>query len=380
MTDPVYLDWNATAVPRPESIAAVAQAAARIGNPSSVHGPGRLARQAVEAARAQLATAVGARPPEVIFLSGGTEANTLALRQPAWRSIVVSAVEHDSVRAAAEATGLPVHVVGVDSDGVVRLGMLAETLADLAPPALVSIMLANNETGVIQPVAEAARIAHAHGAIVHCDAVQALGKIPVDRDGLGVDLISLSAHKIGGPTGIGALVVRDGLALRPAIVGGGQELGRRSGTENGPGIAGFGVAADAAVAELDDAVRLAALRDDMEARIARVAPQTRFFSVRAQRLANTSCLSMAAVPAETQVMALDLAGVCVSSGSACSSGKVRASHVLAALGAGEAESGEAIRVSLGRTTTPDDIDRFVDAWSQLYKRTAAKRGQPLEAV
>lgn len=380
MTDPVYLDWNATAVPRPESVAAVARAAARVGNPSSVHGPGRLARQTVEAARAQVAAAVGARPQEVIFLSGGTEANTLALCQPAWRSIVVSAVEHDSVRAAAGATGLPVHVVGVDENGVVRLDALAETLADSTPPVLVSLMLANNETGVIQPVAEAARIAHAHGATVHCDAVQALGKIPVDRDGLDVDLMSLSAHKIGGPTGVGALVVRDGLAVQPAIVGGGQELGRRSGTENGPGIAGFGVAAESAVAELDDAGRLAALRDDLEARIARVAPQTRFFSARAERLANTSCLSMAGVPAETQVMALDLTGVCVSSGSACSSGKVRASHVLAAVGAGDAEAGEAIRVSLGRTTTPGDIDRFVDAWSTLYERTAAKRGRPLEAV
>ena len=380
MTDPVYLDWNATAVPRPESVAAVARAAARVGNPSSVHGPGRLARQTVEAARAQVAAAVGARPQEVIFLSGGTEANTLALRQPAWRSIVVSAVEHDSVRAAADATGLPVHVMGVDENGVVRLDALAETLADSTPPVLVSLMLANNETGVIQPVAEAARIAHAHGATVHCDAVQALGKIPVDRDGLDVDLMSLSAHKIGGPTGVGALVVRDGLAVQPAIVGGGQELGRRSGTENGPGIAGFGVAAESAVAELGDAGRLAALRDDLEARIARIAPQTRFFSARAKRLANTSCLSMARVPAETQVMALDLAGVCVSSGSACSSGKVRASHVLAAVGAGDAEAGEAIRVSLGRTTTPGDIDRFVDAWSTLYERTAAKRGWPLEAV
>jgi len=360
-----YLDWNATAPLRAEAAEAMAEALRRAGNPSSVHRWGRAARQAIERARAQVAGLVGAAPAEVIFTSGGTEANHLALRGVGDRRIFVSAIEHDSVREAApEATTIP-----VTPEGVVDLAALETQLASDARPALVSIMLANNETGAIQPIAEAAAIARRHGALFHCDAIQGAGKIAVDFRGLGVDLLSISAHKLGGPQGVGALVAREGVALAALQRGGGQERGRRAGTENGPGIVGFGVAAELAVRESVSSAGIAELRDAAEAALSAVAPDARTFAKSAPRLPNTLCIAMSGVAASTQVMALDLAGIMVSAGAACFSGQVRRSHVLAAMGASPEEAESAIRVSLGRSTTPAEIEQLVDAWTALYRRT-----------
>ena len=365
MSTPSYLDWNATAPLRTEVAAAMTEALARTGNPSSVHRWGRAARQAIERARAQVADLVGAAPSEVVFTSGGTEANHLALRGIADRRLLISAIEHDSVRAAApDATVIP-----VTSEGVVNLADLEAVLAADARPSLVSIMLANNETGAIQPIAEVAAIAQARGALLHCDAIQGAGKIPVDIRALGADLMSISAHKLGGPPGVGALVMREGVALDALQRGGGQERGRRAGTENLPGIVGFGVAAEVAAREALPSAAIAELRDAAQAALASVAPEARVFAKDARRLPNTLCIGMPGVAASTQVMALDLAGVMVSAGAACSSGKVSRSHVLAAMGATPGDAESAIRVSLGWSTTAADVERLIDAWTALYRRT-----------
>ena len=365
MASPAYLDWNATAPPRAEVAVAMAEALQRTGNPSSVHRWGRAARQALEHARDQVARLVGAAPAEVIFTSGGTEANHLALRGVPSRRVLISAIEHDSVREAVPDAA----VIAVTPAGTIDLAALAARLAADARPALVSVMLANNETGVIQPVAEAAAIAHRYGALVHCDAVQGASKLPVDFRTLGADLLSLSAHKLGGPQGVGALVVRDDAPLVALQRGGGQERGRRAGTENGPGIVGFGVAAELAARDALSNAAIAGLRDGAQAALTAIAPDARVFGSTAPRLPNTLCIGMPGVPASTQVMALDLAGVMVSAGAACSSGKVRRSHVLTAMGASPEAAESAIRVSLGWSTTPAEIDRLVDAWRALYRRT-----------
>ena len=362
MENPVYLDHNATTAVRPEARDAVALALAVTGNPSSVHGSGRTARRLVEDARDAVAALVGAEPACVVFTSGGTEANDLALRGVAKRARnLCSAVEHDSVLSVMDA----IVEIPVDGDGVVDLDALEALLAGEDTPALVSVMLANNETGVLQPVAEVAALAHEHGALVHCDAVQAAGKMAIDFRALGCDLMSLSAHKIGGPPGVGALVVADDLALIPLLRGGGQERGRRAGTENVPGIAGFAAAARAALESLSDFARLGRWRDRIEDRLGQHA-SSRVFGFGAPRLANTSCLTMPGVEAETQVIQFDLAGIAVSAGAACSSGKVEPSRVLAAMGVDANEAATAIRVSLGWNTTEDDADKFVEAWIQVH--------------
>jgi cysteine desulfurase len=232
-------------------------------------------------------------------------------------------------------------------------------------------MLANNETGVLQPIAELAAVAHACGAIFHCDAIQAVGRIPVDMAALGVDLLSLSSHKLGGPQGVGALVLREGIEVTPQLLGGGQEARRRAGTENVAGIAGFGAAVRAALRRIGDYKEVAELRDRLEAEALALAPHARIFGRDAPRLANTLCLALPGLRAETQVMALDLAGVAVSAGSACSSGKVTSSHVLRAMGAGEDLAGSAIRLSLGWDSTMDDVSRFLAAWEPLARRARA---------
>ncbi len=362
-----YLDWNATAPLRPEARAALVDAFDVAGNPSSVHAEGRAARRLVEAARERVAALAGARPAEVVFTSGGTEANAAALLGV--ETVLVSAVEHDSVLASARGAAR----VPVDGRGVVDLRALERILAS-ERPALVSIMLANNETGVLQPVAEAAELAREHGARVHCDAVQAAGKITVDFTALGVDLMTLSAHKLGGPKGVGALTVREGVELVPLIRGGGQELRRRAGTENVAGIAGFGAAAEAALSALETAgAPMAALRARIEDAVTELAPDAVVYGAGASRLPNTACIGMPGVPAETQVMALDLAGVAVSAGAACSSGKVTRSHVLDAMGVADGAAGCAIRVSLGWGSAVADADAFVAAWRDLYERKARER-------
>jgi cysteine desulfurase len=355
-----YLDHNATSPLRPVAFDAMVEALNAGGNPSSIHKPGRAARARIDNARKQVAGLVGALPGEVVFTSGGTEANNMALRGHG--RVLVSAIEHESVLKAVP----DAERIAVDGNGVIDLAALERLLSH--KPALVSVMFANNETGVIQPIAEIARLARAAGALVHCDAVQAAGKVPVDLHGLGVDYLSLSAHKLGGPTGVGALVVRDGAPLAADRVGGGQESWRRAGTENVAGVAGFGAAAEASQGGLD----VTALRDRIEASL-----PGRVHGDRAPRLPNTTCISMPGVRAETQVMALDLAGVAVSAGSACSSGKVTRSAVLTAMGIDLAEADSAIRISCGWNTVFEDIDRLIAAWQGLYIRvTQSDIGQP----
>ena len=367
MPQPVYLDYNATAPVRPGVAEAMAEALSLTGNASSVHGFGREVRRRLERAREQVAALVAIGPSRVIFTSGGTEANNLSLCGAGRPRVMISAGEHDSVlKAAGHAERIPLL-----PDGLVDLATLGKMLQHDGRPALVSVMLANNETGVIQPIEEVVALAHRAGALVHCDAVQAAGKLPVDFTALGVDLMSLSAHKLGGPQGIGALLLADGIDLEPLLVGGGQEWSRRAGTENLPGIVGFGYAAELAAAALAQAATLADLRDTLEQRLAALAPDSMVLGAAAPRLANTSCFAVAGLSSETQVMALDLAGVAVSAGSACSSGKVRPSHVLNDMGLGEDLAGCAIRVSLGWHSEPEDIERFLTAWAALYNRRRA---------
>ncbi len=369
MSKAVYLDYNATAPIHSEVVEAMAAVMTAGGNPSSVHQSGRTARNRVEEARAALADLINCKSPEVIFTSGGTEANNFALSAAAERSLFVSAAEHDSVLAAAGegAVRLP-----ITSDGILDMDVLRAALAAAETPAFVSVMLANNETGVIQPIREIAEIVHEQGGLLHCDAIQAVGKIPVDFKALGVDLMSVSAHKFGGPQGIGALILREGLAVPAFIRGGGQELGRRAGTENVAAIAGLGVAAAAAGDIIAQGEAIAALRDRMEARISELSPASRIYGRKAARLPNTSAIEMPGVASELQVMSFDLDGFAVSAGSACSSGKVKASHVLSAMGASEEAAGTAIRISLGWRTSDADIDAFIDSWGRLYKRKSPK--------
>jgi cysteine desulfurase len=368
-----YLDYNATAPLRDEVRAAVVEALSLTGNPSSVHEEGRRARAAVEAAREKVSALVGARAEDVIFTSGGTEANALALAQGGEGvSRFVSAIEHPSVLAAApDATRTP-----VTSEGVIDLEKLETALQDhhlKGKRPFVSLMAANNETGAIQPVAETAKIVKDATGLLHTDAVQAAGQMRLDLAALGADLLSLSGHKIGGPKGVGALVVHEGLAVEPVIKGGGQERRRRAGTENVPGIVGFGVAAELAAADLARLDEIAALRDELEARALAIAPDAVVLSARVNRLANTSCIAVPGAKAETLVIGLDLAGIAVSSGSACSSGKVEASHVLAAMGVAQEIAQGAIRVSLGFQSKRDDIENFLRAFGELIERLKASR-------
>jgi cysteine desulfurase len=357
-----YLDHNATTPVRPEAARAVAEAMMVLGNPSSVHGAGRAARKVLEESRETVAAFAKAKPAGVIFTSGGTEANNLALTGLGRKLVVASAIEHPSVLKAAQC-----HLLPVNADGLVDPQGLARQLEHLGGRDLVvSVMLANNETGVIQPIAELARVAHANGALFHCDAVQAPGKLALDIAALGVDALTLSAHKLGGPQGVGALVLADpDLEVSPLIKGGGQEHSHRAGTENLPGIAGF-AAAIRAMGE-DEIQRMADLRDGLEAELLKALPGIAIFAKEAQRLGNTSSIAVPGLTAQTAVMALDLAGVMVSAGSACSSGKVAPSHVLAAMGAGDL-AGSAIRVSLGWTSTAEDVEAFLKAFVPLAGR------------
>ena len=361
---PCYLDHNATAPLRPEAARAVASALSECGNPSSVHSFGRAARRLIEDARGQVAALVAAPPESIVFTAGGTEANNLALRGCGRRRILASAVEHPSVLEAAAG----IEAIPVDGEGIADAEALAAMLAQSDAPAIVSVMLANNETGVIQKVAEMAALAHGKGALVHCDAAQAAGRLPLDFAALGVDMLTLSAHKMGGPKGAGALIVADGIGLQGLVRGGGQERGRRSGTENTAGIAGFGAAAELAATAIEEARGLASLRDGVEVRILSEIPEARVVGAGAERLPNTSCIALPGISAETQVMALDLAGFAVSAGSACSSGKVSASHVLRAMGLGDDIAACAIRVSLGPGNSEADMDGFVAAYREFSRR------------
>ncbi len=363
-----YLDWNATAPLRPEARTAITAALGCCGNASSVHRWGRMARQSVERAREAVATLIGAAPEGVIFVSGGTEANHLALLGSGRERILVSAVEHSSVLEAAPGA----EPIAVGRNGIVDLARLERQLAADLRPAIVSVMFANNETGIIQPVAEIAALAHAHGALCHCDAVQGAGKLALAAARIGADLVSLSAHKLGGPPGIGALVVTGSAEPAALIRGGRQERGRRAGSENLPGIAGFAAAAEAAAAGIADYERVRQLRDELEAAAMEAVPGAAAIGADVERLPNTTALALPGVSSETQVIALDLAGVMVSAGAACSSGKVGPSHVLAAMGVPPEIAGATIRISLGWTTTEADIAHFLDAWTALSRRLSRR--------
>jgi cysteine desulfurase len=373
MSQRSYLDYNATAPLRDEVRDAFAAALTLYGNPSSVHEEGRVARSAIEAARAKVAALVGARPEDVIFTSGGTEANALALAAQtgeAWHCYI-SAVEHPSVLSGGRFYRETTTTLPVTRDGVADLEILAKELEKHHLEgwrSFVSLMAANNETGAIQPVAEASKIVHSTNGLLHTDAVQAAGRIKLDMTALGADMLTLSAHKIGGPKGIGALVLGNGASVQPLIKGGGQERRRRAGTENVAGIVGFGVAAELAAADLAKAGAIVMLRDELEKGASAVAPDAIVLSARVDRLPNTTCIAVPDAKAETLVIGLDLAGIAVSSGSACSSGKVEASHVLSAMGVPEELAQGAIRVSLGFATRRDDIERFLRAFDELIKR------------
>lgn len=342
MTARVYLDWNATAPLRPEARAAMAAAMDVVGNPSSVHAEGRAARAVIERARAQVAAAFGAAPDQVVFTSGATEAAAMAL---AGRGYLGAAVEHDCVAAWVEAA-LP-----VDADGRVSV----------AEPARSVLQAANHETGVVQEPPQ---------GLALIDAVQAAGKVPFAFGWTGAAAAILSAHKIGGPKGVGALLLRDGVELEARLRGGGQEQGRRAGTENLVGIAGFGAAAEAAARDLADGVweSVTELRNILESALEAGAPGTIFVGNASDRLPNTSCVATPGWKAETQVMQMDLAGFAVSAGSACSSGKVRTSRVLGAMGFGPEAAGSAIRISLGPTTTRDEAVAFAGVWEKNHRR------------
>ena len=377
----IYADHNATAPLRPEAREAML-AAFDMGatNPSSVHSKGRAARAVVESARVQVGGAIGSRAADVIFTGGGTEADALAVQGVVDAlggrcTLIVSAIEHEAIAKSAGHSGALIQAAYVTEAGTLDLDDLRTRMDNWDSEALgtpvLCVMLANNETGIIQPVAEAAAILREAGGLTICDAVQALGKIPVNVAMLGVDYLTVSAHKVGGPQGVGALWHRAGAPLKAILYGGGQERSLRSGTENVAGIAGFGAAVDAAVRDLPKYAALAAHRDDMEARL-KAEGGVVVIGEGSERLAGTSNFARPGFRAETQVMALDLAGVCVSAGSACSSGKVKRSVVLMAMGASDALAESAIRTSFGWNSVPADFDGVANAWLEAARRTVLK--------
>jgi len=388
MTDATrsYLDHNATSPARPEVVEAVARALALPGNPSSIHAEGRAARAVLDTARAQVAALVGAAPARVVFTSGGTEAANAVLSGALRRDgraapthLLISATEHPCVSAGHRFPAERVATIPVDAAGTLRLDVLRERLDALeGESVLISVHAANNETGAVQPLADIVALARAHGdAVVHSDAVQAVGKIPLDMDALGLDALTLSGHKFAAPKGVGALVLAGGVSLEAAFVrGGGQEARLRCGTENLSGIAGMGAAADLARLGLDaETARLSALRDGLEARVLELAPDATVFGQGAPRLPNTSSFSVPGLEAATALMALDLARVSVSSGSACASGKTARSPVLAAMGVSPALAAGALRVSFGWNTRETDLVRFAAGFERVVSSLYQRRGR-----
>lgn len=364
----VYLDYNASALVRPEVLAVMAEALADNGNPSAVHAAGRRARARVETARARVAELVGADPTAVVFTSGGTEANAQGLQSAiaaGCERLIVCATEHPCVIEAAMASGKSVKPLPVDERGVIDLVKLGQLLSQTGGRAVVAIHHANNESGVIQPIAEAARLVRAAKGWLHVDAIQSAGKIPVDMRALGADSLTLSAHKLGGPQGVGALVLGEGASAVRIIHGAGQERGLRAGTENVPGIAGFGVAADCAARDLPNSEAHKAWRDAAEAAVE--AAGATILGKGAPRLPNTLFLSVPGWDSPQQLIVLDLEGVMVSAGSACSSGKTKPSRAIVAMGRMDLATG-GVRVSGGWGTTEDDWKRFADAWAKAWSR------------
>ncbi len=375
----VYLDYNASGLVRPEVQEIMAKTLADNGNPSAVHAAGRRARARIETARAQVAELVGADPTAVVFSSGGTESNAQAIVSAlaaGCERLIVGATEHPCVAEAATATGAPVEVLAVDENGVVDLAWLAEALARPGR-AVVAIHHANNESGVIQPIAEAAALVRAAGAWLHVDAIQSAGKIPVDMRTLDADSLTLSAHKLGGPQGVGALVLKEGVAAVRILHGAGQERGLRAGTENVPGIAGFGMAADCASRDLEEAMAHVAWRDAAEAKVQ--AAGATIIGGAVQRLPNTLFMAVEGWDSPQQLITLDLAGVMVSAGSACSSGKVKPSKAISAMGLASLATG-GVRVSGGWGTTRGDWDRFAEAWVTAWNKHQARLSERVKEV
>ena len=364
----VYLDNNATAPIRPEVVCVMAESMKEVGNASSIHNAGRQARKKIEEAREQVADFVNAEARQVVFTSGATEANNMILKGYNNATTFVSAIEHPAVmQANPEAQLIP-----VTKNGRLDLEAMEDMLADLSENALVSVMYVNNETGVIQPLDEVSERAKKYGAIVHSDAVQAAGRLPLDFPELDIDYMSLSGHKFGGPQGVGALIFRNGLTPPPLLQGGGQERRARAGTENIAGILGFAEACRLAREHLEDFQNLCELRDMMEKELKKMTPQIIVYGQHAPRVSNTSCIGFPGVPAETLLMNLDLGGIAVSSGSACSSGVVKNSPVIRAMGAGDDEAGSTIRISMSWQTQKKDIDHFLEIWSKINNRLQEK--------
>lgn len=358
---PIYLDYNASTPLRSQAKDAMVQAMDCMGNASSIHKYGRTVRQHLETSRQSIADYFQTPPSRVIFTSGATEANNLALKGFKG-TVITQASEHDSVLLARP----DALICPIDDQGIIKLDQLDLLLKGCDNPALVSCMAANNETGVIQPLAAISSLCKAHNAWFHCDAVQVIGKLDLDWQDIACDMISLSAHKIGGPSGVGALIIHEKLPLFPMMRGGGQERSFRAGTENVLGIIGFGAAI--AACQKDDWTSIATFRDKIEKELCSIDPCVRIFGAKVQRLANTTNITMPGVKNTVQLMNFDLAGIAVSAGSACSSGKVKSSHVLAAMNIDDNEAESSIRISLGWKTTAQEVSRFITAWQEMYHR------------
>ena len=358
----VYLDYNATGIVRPKVIDGIVEALGIQANASSVHKFGFAAKKLIEKSRNDLADFIKAEPKDIFFTSGGTESNVSVINSYK-RKLIISSIEHESVFETAKNIGINTEIIPVDKNGIINLDFLDKILQDNKEPSLVSIMLANNETGIIQPISEAAKIIKYHGSLLHCDAVQALGKIKVDVQKLGAQILSFSAHKIGGPQGVGAIWVKNGVKLNSLLTGGAQENFKRAGTENISGIHGFACAINDI--SFDEMHKLKSLRSKLEDKLTNIAP-INIYSYDKDRLPNTTCFSISGISREAQLIALDLDGIAVSSGSACSSGKIAHSHVLKAMGASEKDLDSAIRVSSGWNTNNSDIEKFIDSWSKIY--------------
>lgn len=365
----IYLDYNATAPMRPEVMEAMIPACELPLNASSVHSLGRKAKRLLEDSREYMASELSCFANEIIFTASGSEANNMVLRGFEGRPLLVGAMEHSSVRETAKRLGGD--VLRVDQNGLIDLDQLESKLKALETPALVSVMAANNEVGVLQPLRQIADIVHRYDGLFHTDAVQLLGKSPLDMGQMGADVVTVCAHKMGGPIGVGALLLRNDLPIRPLLYGGNQELGRRAGTENIKAVIGFAKALD--VAAKDDWVpRASGWMQQLQARIKEVLPQVVVAAEQAPRLGHVLCLMTPGLASETQLMHLDLAHICASAGSACSSGRIAPSPVLKAMGYSDAMAGSAIRISVGWNTKPEELDQFADCWLEIAQKLVKK--------
>ena len=373
MTDKgiIYLDYNATAPIRPEVIEVMVEIMEEGGNPSSIHSAGRKAKSRMEQARLTISEIIKCRSQMIVFTSGGTEANNMAVLSSGCTRLITTSAEHDSIRSASSRFNGEVDILPVDKDGLIDLSQLEILLTKGGDNTLVSILYANNETGVVQDINNISTAVHAAGALLHIDAIQALAKVPIDFMGMGVDMMSLSSHKIGGPQGVGALVALEKLPVKSFVMGGGQEIGRRGGTENIAGIVGFASAVSMVPTSLLKMKELEIWRDEMEENILKHCPQAMFLGKNAVRLPNISTIYMPNVTNETQVMNFDLDKICISSGSACSSGKVKASHVTLAMNYDEKIATSTIRMSMGWRSIKTDVEAFLKSWKKQYDRKNA---------